>query len=68
MSRLQETLLYIPPVLCVLAWLIAQSWTAATEGKPRPKALAWWRKHEFGIYLATIFATVLATLLLDHKL
>ena len=68
MSRLQEILLYIPPVLCLLAWLVAQGWTAATEGKPRPALLRWWRKHEFGIYLATIFATVLATLLLDHKL
>ena len=68
MSRLEETLLYIPPILCVLAWLLTQSWTAATEGQPRPRLLVWWRKHEFGIYLGTIFATMLAILLLDHKI
>lgn len=68
MSQLEEVLLFIPPILCVAASLLTQGWAAATEGKPRPPLLLWWRKYEFGIYLAAIFATMLAILLLDHKL
>lgn len=61
-------LLFAPPVLAALAWLMTRGWTAMMmRGRSTPR-IAFWQRYDYWVLLAISFFAMLVTAFIDHKL
>ncbi len=61
-------LLFAPPVLSGVAWLMTRGWTAMMmRGRSTPRIVLW-QKYDYLVLLTISFFAMLVTALIEHKL
>jgi|GEM_PF-3267540 len=61
-------LLFAPPCLALLTWLMTRGWTAMiARGNPRPW-IAVWQKYDFWVILAILYIVMWTAAVVEHKL
>jgi hypothetical protein len=61
-------LLFAPPCLAVLTWLMTRGWTLMMmRGRSTPR-LALWQKYDFWTILIILYVVMFVAALVEHKL
>ena len=61
-------LIFAPPVLAVITWLMTRGWTKSMmQGRSTLRINAW-QKYDFRIILAILYIVMFTTAIIEHKL
>ena len=61
-------LLFAPPCLALLAWLMTRRWKLMMMGGRSTSRIAAWQKYDFWIILGILYVVMFAAAVIEHKL
>jgi hypothetical protein len=61
-------LLFAPPCLALLTWLMTRGWKLMMMGSRSTSRTAAWQKYDFWIILGILYVVMFAAAIIEHKL
>jgi hypothetical protein len=68
MRQITEVLIFGPPTLAVITWILTRAWTRATQRQELSAAFRKWQQYDFWIILLNMEIVMFVTAMVEHKL